>query len=72
MPKGNFSLNPQKVSGTRKGHQFMLCDLKEKHHPIDRLKQRFGIKSHMTEIPLYNMKMLCGAVTAGQGFSLRN
>lgn len=50
----------------------MLCDLKEKHHPIDRLKQRFGIKSHMTEIPLYNMKMLCGAVTAAQGFPLRN
>lgn len=48
----------------------MLCDLKEKHHPIDRLKQRFGIKSHMTEIPLYNMKMLCGGCCdCSTGFS---
>lgn len=50
----------------------MLCDLKEKHHPTVRLEQRFATKSHMTEIPLYNMKMLCGAATAAQGFPLRN
>lgn len=72
MPKGNFSFDPQMGSGTTKGHRFMLCDLKEKHYPIDRLKQRFGTKSHTTEIPLYNTKVLCGAVTAAQGFPLRN
>lgn len=71
MPKGNFSLNPQKGSGTKNSHHFLLCDLKEKHHLTDRLQQRLGTKSLTTEIPLYNMKKY-RAMTAAWGFPLRN
>lgn len=70
--KENSASIPRRALLLEKVTNLCVCDSKEKHHPIDRHKQRLGTKSHTTGIPFYTMKMLCGAVTAAQGFPLRN